>query len=165
MAPPTTAPRLRGRPPALLDTTVGGGSALDATFASPLGAAPPSPATGGSAPPPLLPAEAITVCVRFRPLLPREVARAAARGRSPLRDGGTSHSAADNPAVIPAGPGRRLLLSPTSVVDDSEVGRKAYHYDAVFSSATDNKAVYDTVAARVVARALGGVNGCVLAYG
>jgi hypothetical protein len=162
LPPPSTAPR-RGRPLALLDTTAAAGddSALDATFSSPLAAA------AGAAPAPPLPTEAITVCVRFRPLLPREVARAAARGRSPLRDGGAGvdGGGGNSGTVIPAGPGRRLLLSPTSVVDDSEVGRKAYHYDAVFGPASSNAAVYATVAARVVARALGGVNGCVLAYG
>ena len=59
----------------------------------------------------------------------------------------------------------RWELSDIALVEESAVSRRAYTFDRVHSPASSNADVYDACAKRVVSMALGGVNGCVMAYG
>jgi centromeric protein E len=52
-----------------------------------------------------------------------------------------------------------------SIIDDNDVGRKAYNYDRVFGPGSSNADVYRSCARPVVQMALRGYNGTVFAYG
>ena len=83
--------------------------------------------------------EAIQVCVRFRPLLHREAALTSGRIGSPTR------SADGSVTTIPLPHGRKWQLGPSTVVEDSEVTKKAYSYDAVLGLSATNAQVRASV--------------------
>ena len=87
--------------------------------------------------------DSIIVAVRMRPLGARE------RGDDAATDEFAS----------------RWELSPTSLIEETAVARRAYHFDRVHDGGATNTDVYDACAKRVVSMALQGVNGSVLAYG
>ena len=86
--------------------------------------------------------DAISVSVRLRPFTPREAADQALD---------EFHS--------------RWEHTDTTLVEDSDLARKAYAFDRVHGPAASNEEVYELSAKRVVAMALRGYNGSVLAYG
>ena len=59
----------------------------------------------------------------------------------------------------------RWTHTETSLVEDSDLSRKAYTFDAVLGADEGNAAVYERSAKRVVSLALQGYNGSVIAYG
>lgn len=85
------------------------------------------------------PEESIRVCVRIRPLSSKEIGEGSDR--------------------------IEWQFNERNIVDDSDIGRKAYTFDKVFGPVASNTDVYTGVARQVVMMALQGYNGTVFAYG
>jgi centromeric protein E len=108
-----------------------------------------APDGGGSAAAPAREAgaEAITVCVRLRPLNELELYR--------QRDTAVWHAAPD---------GRTLRFDGAPVATRAGAP-SAYAFDAVFGPAVGNEAVYGRAASPLVRSAMAGVNATLFAYG
>jgi centromeric protein E len=83
--------------------------------------------------------DSIQVCIRMRPLVEKEITEGSDRIDWQFND--------------------------TSIIGDSDIGRKAFTFDRIFGPNESNAEVYLSCARPIVTKALQGYNGTVFAYG